>query len=201
MANDRKTRAYGFILYPENNEDLEQVIEEMHVPVVLSPLHDSDVWTTLDEARDPEHKAGTLKPAHWHGMFIFDGPVRPSQALACLSRFTNPTHYVEPLASQSAYARYMIHMDNPDKFQYRREDIGFYNGAFVSIDKVLTPEEEDQLIDEILDWIKTFNIVEYSDLVLYAKEVRPDWNRTVRKHTIFWRGFFDSSRFKSKSDK
>lgn len=199
MANDRKTRGYGFILYPENNEDLELVIQELHVPIVLSPLHDSDVWTTLDQAKNPEHIPGTLKPAHWHGMFLFDGPVRPTQALACLSRFSNPTQHVEPLSSITSYARYMIHLDNPDKYQYNREDLKFYNGAFVSIDRVLTPEEEDQLIDEILDWVKTFNIVEYSDLVMYAKEVRPDWNRTVRKHTIFWRGFFDSARFKLKS--
>lgn len=192
---ERKSRNYGFILYPEGNEDMVLVIQEMHVPTVISPLHDSDVWTPLDQAKDASHVAGTLKPPHWHGMFLFDGPARLSQALSCLERFSNPTHHVEPLSSLISYARYMLHLDNPEKAQYKFEDMGFYNGAVVSLERPMTPEEEDIQTDEILSWVRDYNIVEYADLVLYAMDNRPDWNRNVRKHTVFWRGFFNSHRF------
>ena len=191
---DRKTRAWGFILYPEDNEDLELVIESMHLPVILSPLHDSDMWTELDQAKDALHVSGTLKAPHWHGMVMFDGPVRASQALSAVSAFSNPPKYVEPLSSVTGYARYMLHMDNPEKAQYSREDLGFYNGASVSLERPLTPEEFELQTSEILHYVDENNITEYSELVMYAMYSRPDWNQNVRNHTLFWRTFMSSRR-------
>ena len=35
-------------------------------------LHDKDTYTTEDEKKNAERKAGTLKPAHWHLILQFN---------------------------------------------------------------------------------------------------------------------------------
>lgn len=63
VSHDKKARAWGFIYHPDSPDDLSvfDEIESMHVPCLLSPLHDSDVWTSVDAAKNPEHVAGALK--------------------------------------------------------------------------------------------------------------------------------------------
>lgn len=134
VSRDKKSRAWGFIYYPDSPDDVSvfDEINSVHVPCLLSPLHDSDVWNEVDAAKNPEHVVGSLKKAHYHGMWLFDGGARASQALSLCEVFgTRCPPHVEAISSISSMTRYFVHLDNPDKYQYRVDDIQAFGGAVV----------------------------------------------------------------------
>src|SRR5699024_11179639 len=53
---DERTRNWTFVVYPESApEDWREIIDDLHVPWIESPLHDKDV--------NPD---GEIKKPHWH---------------------------------------------------------------------------------------------------------------------------------------
>lgn len=197
--SNRKTRAWGAIYYPESPDDatIFDLLEQTHVPALVSPLHDSDVFTATDEAKNSEHRQGKLKKIHYHVMVIFDGPARESQARTVFATLGDRcTQHIEPISSISAMTRYFVHLDNPDKFQYNIDDIASLNGASISLQKQLTPEEVSSLISIIIHWIKDTNCLEYSDLIDFAISESPDWMQVVCNRTIFFTHYLASRRAK-----
>lgn len=195
--NDRKSRAWGFIYYPESPDDLTffEQIESTHIPCVVSPLHDSDMWTAEDEAKNSEHKAGTLKKAHFHAMWVFDGPARLSQAQKLCEVFGDHcTKMIQPIGSISAMTRYFAHLDNPQKHQYDPANIVGLNGAQVTLQRALTPEETTQVVREIVAWCRERRCVEYADLLEFSLAHNPDWAQVVMSRTIMINAYLRSLR-------
>ena len=61
-------------------------------------LHDKDEYTEVDEQKNPEHKAGTLKEPHWHVVLVFfDGQQQQLKYIAAW--FKQPTNRVEKIKS------------------------------------------------------------------------------------------------------
>lgn len=57
---DKRSSKWAFLLYKESTPDnYLEILEEMHVPFVLSPWHDKDV----------NIETGEVKKAHKHGAF------------------------------------------------------------------------------------------------------------------------------------
>lgn len=138
-------RNFAFILYPESSPaDWESKLSALHIPCVLSPPHDKDV----DEN-------GQVKKLHFHVILKFDSVKTIPQVLNYLwtSGFSH-VEFVEPIKSLKSYERYLIHMDDPDKFQYKKEDVKCFSGA-----SYLDDEENSFLIvNEILDYINTYEL-------------------------------------------
>jgi len=64
MSKD-KARYFTFLLYPESvPEDWQEKLEQIGLPMAISPLHDSDM--------KPD---GTIKKPHWHVIYIANNPV------------------------------------------------------------------------------------------------------------------------------
>ena len=60
---EQRSNKWAFLFYKESaSEDYLNVLEELHVPFVLSPWHDKDV----------NRSTGEFKKAHKHGAFFFD---------------------------------------------------------------------------------------------------------------------------------
>lgn len=195
--NDRKSRAWGWIYYPDSPDDLTifDQIESTHQPCIISPLHDSDMWTALDEAKNAEHKAGELKKAHYHGMWLFDGPARLSQAQKLCEVFgSNVAKMIQPIGSIPAMTRYFAHLDNPAKFQYDPAEIQGLNGAQVTLQRSLTPEETAQVVREIVAWCRQKRCVEYADLLEFSLAHNPDWAQVVMSRTIMVNAYLRSLR-------
>lgn len=195
-----KTRAWAFIYYPSAKDDAEifERAEDAKIPMVISPLHDSDKWTTKDQQKNPKHIAGQTKKMHYHGMILFSGPATMAQAQAVIKIFGDACpNYVEPVRDVVTYARYMAHLDQPEKAQYDPDDIRFINGASVSIDKKLTDAEEEKLVKEIGKFILAKGILEYADLFEVALTKKPDWLGVVWKYTNRWSLLFASLRGRS----
>ena len=73
------------------------------------------------------------------------------------------------------YTRYLVHADNPEKYQYSKSDIQII-GRF-DIEKAFksTTTENWLMTADMMDYIEEENITEFADLMLYARHNREDW--------------------------
>ena len=87
-------------------------------------LHDKDTYTEEDAKKNPEHQAGTLKPAHWHVVMQFkEGQQQQIKYVA--KWFGQEPQYVQKIKSshiEDAYA-YLIHQNAPGKYQYDPSEV------------------------------------------------------------------------------
>lgn len=87
-------------------------------------LHDKDTYTKEDEEKNPAHKAGTLKPAHWHIVLLFhDGQQQQLKYIA--KWFGQGEERVQKIKSRNiedAFT-YLIHQNAPQKFQYSPSEV------------------------------------------------------------------------------
>lgn len=199
MPNDAKRRAWAFLVYPDADFSVAAIcaaIDAMHQPCLLSPLHDKDVWTARDAAANPEHVEGTLKKPHMHGMWLFDGGARISQARdLCAEAFgAHAPGFIQPVHSIVAMTRYFAHLDNPDKARYDVADIQAFAGARVSLDKPLTAEDGKAILCDVLHWVQAHHVSEYAVLVDYALKFEPDWLPVVSRRAVFFGHYLASAR-------
>ncbi len=110
------SRTYGIITYPDN-EELNAKLRTYNYACIF---HHSDVWTIEDENKNPSHKAGEKKEPHIHWILRFDNT-------RSINRLANDLGLslgrIEAIRSLAAQIRYLIHYDDPDKFQYDKEEI------------------------------------------------------------------------------
>lgn len=198
IDKDTKARAWTFLIYPESSApDWMEQLELTHLPVIVSPLHDRDEWTDADERKNPNHKAGTLKKPHHHVMIIFNGGARLNQALTALRALK--IKYAEPVQDVRVLTRYFCHLDNQNKAQYLLSDMQALNGASISIERVLSAEERNEIRSAALGFIRENSITEYADLIDYCMDCEPDWLQVVATQTHFFTGYLASVRGKEKA--
>lgn len=161
-----RTRNWATVVYPDSApENWRDILSELHVPVLISPLHDKDV--------NPD---GSEKKAHWHVLLMFEGVKSLSQIEEIFSKIGGVGH--EYVNSIRGYARYLCHMDNPEKAQYSAEQVIALGGAdLFSI--INLPTDKFAAIREMKDFVNENNIVSYADLFDYACDNRQDWFRCL----------------------
>lgn len=163
-AKETRTRNWTIVLYPDSApENWRQIIDEMHIEWIESPLHDSDLNAT-----------GEPKKAHWHILLMF-GSVK---AYEQVRELTGPLNCPRPerCHNSKAMVRYMAHLDNPDKAQYKVDDIKSHGGADIA--ELLRPSSSERytLIRDMMRFVRENGIVEFQDLMDYASEQHfDDW--------------------------
>lgn len=183
-----KGRIWAFLIYTNSTrenytKDWRQKIEETGLQFAVSPLHNKDI--------NPD---GTEKEPHWHVMVQYSGPTTYNNVnKLCESIGATIPKKVE---SARGYFRYLIHADNPEKAQYKYEEIEKYNGFEID----LTDTEEAIILKKICNIIKTLKIKEYKDLLDYLEEIGDnDYWRICSKKTIFLNSYLSSYRNKEKN--
>ena len=74
---ESKTRNWATVVYPESApEEWRDILIQIHVPSLVSPLHDKD-----------ENPNGEPKKPHYHVLLMYDGPRERSLAQKDLSSF------------------------------------------------------------------------------------------------------------------
>lgn len=170
---DGRTRIFATVVYPESApEDWIHRLESAHVAAMVSPLHDSDVLPT-----------GEQKKPHWHVLWKYEGKKSVAQAQEIVD-LIGGAGAVEVVADYRGYARYLCHLDSPDKAQYSPEGVQCFGGADWAAVALSDAERTDALLDEIEDWIDDTGCVSYVALCRYARHSRPDWTRCIRTHTV-----------------
>lgn len=161
---DERTRNWTFVVYPESApENWREIIDELHVPWVESPLHDKDT--------NPD---GELKKPHWHVMMMFSSNKSYDQIREITLKLRSPNP--QKVANAKGMVRYFIHMDNPEKFQYKKTDIIAHAGAEIDSYLSVTTAERYELINEMMEFIDDNRIIEMKDLLDYARREKfDDW--------------------------
>lgn len=165
-SRDVRLRNYATVVYPESApENWKELLAEQFVPAFISPLHDSDI-----------NPNGESKKPHFHVMTMYDGKKSIDQAREVFDLIGGVG--CEPVKSIRGYARYLCHLDNPEKAQYDPSEViclcgsDYISTIGLSIDKYKS-------IAEMIDYVSENDIFAYSDLLEYARRERLDWFRIL----------------------
>lgn len=167
------------------------ILKEQHVNCLVSPLHDKDV-----------NEDGTLKKPHYHLMPMFDSLKSVRQARDYFS-FVNavpPPNDNIIVHSKRQMARYLCHLDDPDKYQYDKSDV-IIVGDIDYLEVINCIQDEDKIFREILEVINDNDIIFFNDLVdvlasfpRYSEHLR----LVTRKFTLSLTQYLKSKEFKER---
>lgn len=161
-----RTRNYATIVYPESApENWCDILSGFHIPAFISPLHDQD--------RNPD---GESKKHHYHVLLSWEGPKTLDQAKEVTAKFGGVG--CEAVNSLRGYARYLCHLDNPEKYQYNPEDVMTICGADYHT-AIGLPTDKYKIVREMILWCKENQVDSYAELLEYSSECRPDWFRAL----------------------
>lgn len=156
-----RTRNYACVVYPESApSNWQEIVSAAKIPVFISPLHDKD-----------KNPTGEPKKPHYHVMVMYETVKTKEQA----EEFFKTIGGVgcEVVNSVRGYARYLKHLDNPEKFQYQ-DDVICYGGAdYMHV--IGTAADKSKGIREMRIWIQENDITCFADLFDYASINRSDW--------------------------
>jgi len=176
-TKDGRYRHWTIVVYPDSAPaDWRDRLNGLQW--VESPLHDKDV--------NPDR---TLKKPHWHILIFFEGKKSYEQIkkIADLINGASP-QYVQNLTGM---LRYFAHLDNPEKAQYKKNDI---IGHGVDVSKYLESEDDiDKLEQDIEIYCEENHISEYAHLIKISRQF-DGWHKCVSTHTIHFRAFVNSLR-------
>lgn len=161
-----RTRNFATVVYPESAPDnWQDILVEQFVPAFISPLHDQDV-DPCDQPKKP----------HYHVIIMFDSVKTTEQAKEIFDKISGVG--LEVVQSLRGYARYLCHLDNPDKCQYDSSQVRSLCGADyagiigLAIDKY-------KAVGEMIDFCEEQGITSYSALLCYCRAERFDWFRVL----------------------
>lgn len=155
-------------------------------------IHDKDTYTEIDEKNNPEHKAGSLKPAHIHLLLRFKDN-QPQKLNYIAKWFGIKENFVNKInGSWEDACLYQIHANSEDKYQYDSDEVI----ANFDYEEFLTKQEEKEppikkvvkriLSGEIREYNKTLEIdnmllVTFSKTINEAFKVRSEFLQATSK--------------------
>lgn len=174
-----RTRNYVSILYPESAvPNWKEVLAEQCVKAFVSPLHDKDV--------NPD---GTPKKPHYHVMLLFNGPKTELQANGIFSKIG--AIRCQPVNDVVGYSRYLVHMDNPEKYQYEPSEVLSLSGADW-YETIKTSADRYQALNDICDYINEKHIYAYNVLVDNLRTENYQWFKAACDNTVFLKEYLKS---------
>ena len=161
-STTKRARNYATVVYPESAPDnWIDILSEHHIPALISPLHDNDTCAN-----------GEPKKAHYHVMLMYDG-VKTKEQVSEVFNAINGVG-VEVVNTIRGYARYLCHLDDPNKARYSITDVIALSGAdYQSL--ISLPSDKYAIIREMIRYCKENNILAYSELLEYSMDNRDDW--------------------------
>lgn len=182
MAKEKteKSRACWFILYPDSaKENYQQIITDLGIMAVVSPLHDQDIFEN-----------GKPKKPHYHVIFISDGPKSVNQWVKMVKYIGGviPMDYntlpesVDTLkflcGDIKRCVRYLVHADDKDKAQYCRDDIIVFGGY--DVDSCFETDALNlQIFAEIMTYCDEKNVIDIYSLIKFAQYHNNVWFKYI----------------------
>lgn len=194
MSEVKRTRNFMCIIWQESApEDWYERLCAYHIEAFVSPLHDKDL-----------HDDGTPKKPHWHVILRFKGVKADSQVIAIMKDIGEKGVSIDPTGRDfyvqdfQKALRYHCHLDDLDKYRYDMNMERTTSSKDV-IELMMDTKEEQDLIDEMLDWARRYKVKYFATLADYARKNREDWMRLIRKkNTIFLTNWFKSASYEMK---
>lgn len=164
--NTIRTRNYATILYTESApSNWLDILQDLAIPCFVSPYHDSDLNPT-DEQKKP----------HYHIMLMFDSVKTLEQVKRVVKKFGG----IQPkrIDSVRGYARYLCHLDNPEKFQYDIANVRAFGGAdYLNTINLVT--DKYTAIADMVVYCTENNITSYAQLFMYCIQDNFAWLRVL----------------------
>ena len=183
MSKDKRSNKWAFLIYQESApENYLDVLEEMHIPFVLSPWHDKDV----------NKETGEFKKAHKHGVLFFESLKSYTQISELLTEKLHTPSHVEVVMSPKGMYDYFIHAENPDKTLYNMDEIE--SGCGFELEQFLITNNNEQFLSTVIDIIEEHNFTEFNNLVRYARVENPSLLNLIIDKTYFFAKYLDSRR-------
>lgn len=184
-----KGRDWAFIVYPESApENWREILDETHMRWIESPLHDRDF--------NPD---GTPKKPHWHVMLSADGPI----TLKAINKIIEPLNTPAPqkVGSGRGMIRYFIHLDNPEKAQYSKDELIGHCGADVDSYFELTKTSKMAVMKDIVTFIYDNEIDNYADFLMICIQHSDDWfDVAINYNTLAINKMIDGMWLKKKNE-
>lgn len=168
MSDQKKTRTRNFatVVYPESApERWQDILSQYCIPAFISPLHDADLNPT-----------GELKKAHYHVILMFESLKTKDQAQDIFTSIGGVG--CEVVQSIRGYARYLCHLDNPEKHKYSESDVCSLSGADYRTTIGLASDKY-KALGEMQDFCEQYNVMSFYLLSQYARKNRQDWYRIL----------------------
>lgn len=159
-----RTRNYATVIYDDKCIDK---INELHIPCFISPWHDNDVNAT-----------GEKKKPHRHVLFNFDSVKSIEQVRDVVDLIGGVG--CEQVDSNRAYARYLCHLDNPEKAHYDINDV-ISIGGLDYIDLINSVASVYATLDDIIDYLLKNNVISLREFIIYCQDI-PDWWSCLFRH-------------------
>ena len=158
MTRNIKKRYWAMVLYPESAPvDWRDKLRETGIQCAVSPLHDKDI-----------NADNTPKKAHYHIILCYEGPTTFKNVCTLTESLNQPIP--QPLEQLRGYYRYLVHKDNPEKYQYDESLITSINGFDVSNYLDLTQNQINAVLTEFTKFIDDNNITEFSDFIRVIRD-------------------------------
>lgn len=162
-SSDSRTRNFATVVYPESApENWMELLDEYHIATLISPLHDQDT--------NPD---GTQKKPHYHVMVMFEGKKTfDTQIKPIFDKIGGVGR--EHVNSMRGYARYMCHLDNPEKAQYKPCDVIAMGGA--DYDAIIHIATDDlRTLREMLHYITVNQVTSFKQFVDLCSINNDEW--------------------------
>ena len=177
-------RTFACELYPEDDSHmkiLEYIITYFDYAYIL---HDKDCW----EEESEEHHIGDLKKPHYHVILSFKNP----RSIDKLKQELGLKHL--ETCNFYLYSRYLIHKDNPRKFQYNEREIVTNMGLRIhnALKRDYNSQEQDTRI--LIDYIRfkqSNGFCYLNDLIDFA--MNNDCLLDLKKNITFYRLLVDDN--------
>ena len=171
----KRARAWTALVYadsaPENWQD---ILRAQLIECLISPYHDKDVLPT-----------GEAKKPHWHIVLSFKNPTTYEKACEVFEEIDAviPPEKECRVKDFRQMARYLCHLDQPDKHRYQMQDV-ISIGAIDYQTLVMSAADEDDMLDEIFAFMDDYYLDSYPKVVRATRQHHPEWKAIVyRKYT------------------
>lgn len=170
-----RSRRFLGILYPDSESyDCEAVI------LFMKQFFDDWAFALHDQDVDAD---GNPKKPHYHWL----GSFKNARSLLSISKACGiPANSIETVKKWKQSVRYLIHLDNPDKFQYHPLIVD----ASFPTDKFFYDRDASELAGEILERMTAQPFDSITELVAYSI-TNGLWSELVRAYRIWERVFYE----------
>lgn len=167
-TSDGRSRTWATVVYPDSAPDnWLDILQELRCPCMVSPLHCDDV-----------NADGEKKKPHYHVLFLFDSVKSREQMQEIFPTFGGVG--IEKCVSARGYARYLCHLDNPEKAQYNPSDVKCFMGTDYT-EVVCSPSDRLELVREMTRFIKDNRIHYFNRFFDYCAEHNEQWFIALNK--------------------
>jgi hypothetical protein len=174
------------IVYPGESlpENWKSILGDLMIPWAMSPLHDEDI-----------NALGEKKKAHRHLLLSFHSVKSYSQIEEITKYLGAPAP--QPCRDTRGMVRYFLHLDNPEKAQYKREDIEYGGGFDLETALKATATEEEEILDAICDFLEENWITEFAAANKWIRHNKKEWRTVFRKNSFYLSQIIKSQRHNS----